>query len=124
MEYAFAFTKPTPPRGMRFQVWVEFWLEDLDTHMAVDGYTVYFELVGGERESISDAFIWETVVPRPGRYYLCHSVRYCSPQGEWRGYTGGKNMISHAGIPVAASPFCDDFGDSPCDSREEASEGR
>lgn len=89
--YDFKLSNPKP--GVSCLAIGMVWLEDFETKMPVDSFSFDAMLTGGGLEASSGRITWDAVVPRPGKYYLCHRRFHQEDGREITGsYNGGKRL--------------------------------
>ncbi len=98
--YNFRFGTPTPPPGASCVLLAEVWFEDMATGRAVEMHTFDARLTGGGREVATESFIWDAVLPGPGRYFLRSQLGWYTPGGELRMMSGNGLLVQ----VVAADP--------------------
>jgi len=107
--YDFSFNVLKMNRGSTAVVPGAVWFEDTKTGLYVDGYTFDAPLTVGGRERASGKFVWEALVPRPGRYLLHSNLYHVTPSGEPILFSGNGTGYSF----IEAKPMPAESGAKP-----------
>lgn len=101
--YDFSFNGLKMNRGSTAVVLGTVWFEDTKTGLYVDGYAFDAPLTVGGRERASGKFVWEALVPRPGRYLLRSNLYHVTRSGEpilFSGNGTGYSFIEANPVPA------------------------
>jgi hypothetical protein len=101
IKYDFRFASPKPPPGAACKLLAEIWFEDLTSGSSVDGYTFDVLLTVSGRETASETFNWDAVLPSPGSYHLRYILSWYTPSGELRLANGGGMLYRVVADPLS-----------------------
>jgi hypothetical protein len=102
--YNFMFGTRKPAPGTTCVLLAEVWFEDVETGLAVDGYTFDAPLTVGGREAASGSLTWDAVLPRPGPYFLRCFLHYTGPTGELRRANGNGRRYQVVAAASSSQP--------------------
>lgn len=80
--YDFQFDTLRQKKGSTVKLVASVWFEDAQTHRYVEGYTFDAPLTIGGRERAPGKFVWEGMLPQPGRYALRTLLWHITESGE------------------------------------------
>ena len=80
------------------------WFEDVETGLAIGGYSFDAPLTVGGHEAASGSLTWDAVLPHPGRYNLRAMLYYTGPAGELRVANGHGRFYNFVAVTPSNPP--------------------